>query len=114
MGLTQNYSSPSCKARVEMSSEMDPKYIYAQEHKLYYFFITLHGIEKIETEKKNDENTLKNISFINTVRYGNKHCSGSKTFDWLHFSPPNSPFLLQNAPDKVIIIEVWKSYMVTL
>ena len=36
-----------------MSSEMDPKYIYAQEHKLYYFFwITLHGIEKIETGKK--------------------------------------------------------------
>ena len=35
-----------------MSSEKGPKYIYAQEHKLdYYYIITLEGIERINTEK---------------------------------------------------------------
>ena len=34
-----------------MSSEKGPKYIYAQEHKLYYIIITLEGIERINTEK---------------------------------------------------------------
>ena len=36
-----------------MSSEKGPKYIYAQESKLYYYYIiiTLEGIEEINTEK---------------------------------------------------------------
>jgi len=34
---TQTHLSPSRCSRVKMSSEKGPKYIYAQEHKLYYF-----------------------------------------------------------------------------
>ena len=64
LGRSQTHFS----LRVKMSTEKGPKYIYAQENKLYYylFFITLEGIEQINTKK----------------------------MDWakLHFSLPNSPF----------------------
>ena len=41
-----------------MSSEKGPKYIYAQEHKLYTIIITLEDTEKIKTEKKKDNKTV--------------------------------------------------------
>jgi len=47
-----------------MSSENSPKPICAQECKLY----CLEGVEKIKTEKKKLQNSLKNISFTNAVR----------------------------------------------
>ena len=36
----------------KMNSEKDPKYIYAQEHKLITIIVTLVGTEKIKTTKK--------------------------------------------------------------
>ena len=42
-----------------MSSEKDPRYIYAQDHKaillLITVIITTEGSERIKTEKKNDD-----------------------------------------------------------
>jgi len=35
---TQTHFSPSPLARVKMSSEKGPEYVYAQEHKLYYYY----------------------------------------------------------------------------
>ena len=35
-----------------MSSEKDPKYIHAQEHKLYCYYNHFEGTEIIKTEKK--------------------------------------------------------------
>ena len=63
-----------------MSSGMDPKYIYAQEHKLYYFFwITLHGIEKIETEKKSDAN-----GFCCKMCHNARHSDNNRGLEELH------------------------------
>ena len=39
-----------------MSYKMGPQYIYAQEH--ITITITLKGIEKIKTEKKNNNKTV--------------------------------------------------------
>ena len=82
--------------------------------------ITLEGIEKIKTEK-NDNNTLKNIFFTSAVRFNvNKLWNGfsiligwlDRTIIWfslfiglfqrakIHFSPPKCATM----PDKVIII----------
>ena len=41
LGPTQTHFSPSRKARVQMSSEKGPKYIYAQEQNFISIVVTL-------------------------------------------------------------------------
>ena len=55
-----------------MRSERDPKYIYAQEHKLYYYYYHFGGHSENKNKKKRQPNSLKNTSF-NDAEY----------FDWL-------------------------------
>ena len=44
LGPAQTHFSPSYSVRVKMSSsEKGPKYIYVQEHKLYYYYYHYEG-----------------------------------------------------------------------
>ena len=52
-----------------MSSEKDPKYIHAPEHKLHYFYdhySRLEGIEKIKSEKEKKMTTKQSEIFFFT------------------------------------------------
>jgi hypothetical protein len=40
-GPTQTHFSPSVARSVKMSSEEGQKYIYAQEHQLYYYYTVI-------------------------------------------------------------------------
>ena len=68
LGPTQTHFSPSRLARVKMSSEKGPKYIYAQENKLWYYYYHFEGHWENKHWKKWQQNGLKNISFTNDVR----------------------------------------------
>ena len=51
LGPTQTHVSHSRWARVKMSSERGPKHIYAQGHKLYYYYSHFESHRETKTEK---------------------------------------------------------------
>ena len=70
-----------------MSSEKGPKYIYAQEHKLYSYSLCHFGERgenknwKKKTTTKHSISSLKNFSFTTMLSENiNKHCNGLSIF----------------------------------
>ena len=70
-----------------MSSERGPKYIYAQEHKLYFYYHFGGYFENKTKKKKWQRNNLKNISFANAVRKRQQTLKYILASQILHFSP---------------------------
>ena len=56
-GPIQTHFSPSCYARIKMSSEKDQNIFMPKNRNCITSIITLEGIEKIKT-KKNDNKTV--------------------------------------------------------
>ena len=66
--------------RVKTSSEMGPKCIYAQEHKLYYYCYYVGGHWENKNWKTWQQNFLKNISFTKAVKRKTNTVMGSRFF----------------------------------
>ena len=86
LGPTQTHFSPSRYVRVLMSSERGPKYIYAQENKLYFYY-HFGGYFENKNWKKNSLKQSEEYSF-------HQRCTKTSTTlryilasQILHFSP---------------------------